>query len=48
MNIYEMDAAQIWAAWKNNLLTVGQVVAWQTFTGLYFNHKGEIINENLR
>ena len=40
MNIYDMSAAQIWAAWKAQELTVDQVVTWQQRHGIYFDEKG--------
>jgi hypothetical protein len=35
-------AAQIWAAWKNNRLTVGEVADWQQRHGIYFDQEGNI------
>ena len=42
MTIFDMTAAQIWAAWKSNRLTVGQVVSWQQHTGQYFDEQGNV------
>lgn len=33
-------AAQIWAAWKDNRLTMGEVADWQQRTGIYFDQEG--------
>ena len=38
--VQHMNAAQVWAAWKQNRLQVGHVLAWQDRTGLYFNPDG--------
>jgi hypothetical protein len=43
--IHNMDAGQVWDAWKNNLLNIGQVATWQERHNTFFNHTGEIINE---
>ncbi len=40
MTLYEMTPAQIWAAWKNQELTVGDVLAYQARAGIYFNPDG--------
>lgn len=40
MNISNLSAAQVWAAWKNQLLTVGQVADWQQQNNYYFDEKG--------
>ena len=45
--IHAMTAPEIWAAWKNQLLNVGQVAAWQTRHNLFFNEKGEVLNETI-
>jgi hypothetical protein len=41
--IHNMDAGQIWAAWKKQQLNMGQVATWQLQHNLYFNEKGEVI-----
>lgn len=46
-NLYDMTPEQAWAAWKAQKLTVGQMTDWQQNAGIYFNEKGEIINEQL-
>lgn len=43
--IHNMDAAQIWAAWKNQQLNVGQVATWQQQHNYYFDINGGRINE---
>ena len=43
--IHAMTAPEIWAAWKNLQLNMGQVATWQTYHNIFFNEKGEIINE---
>ena len=44
-SIHDMTAPEIWAAWKNQQLNINQVVIWQQKHKLFFNHKGEIVNE---
>lgn len=34
--IHSMDATQVWDAWKNQLLNVGQVATWQQRHNHYF------------
>lgn len=41
--IHKMTAPEIWAAWKNQQLNVGQMLQWQTRHNIYFNEKGELI-----
>ena len=36
----KMTAAQVWHAWKNQLLTVAQVVEWQTKHNYFFTPTG--------
>jgi hypothetical protein len=43
--IHNMDPGQVWAAWKNQQLNINQVVLWQQKHKLFFNSKGEIVNE---
>ena len=43
--IHTMTAPEIWAAWKNQELNINQVVLWQQKHKLFFNSKGEIVNE---
>ena len=38
-----MNAAQAWAAWKGQRLTVGQLETWQERHGLRFSPAGEVI-----
>ena len=40
MNLYEMTPAQVWAAWKNQDLTVNDVLAYQARAGIYFRPDG--------
>ena len=40
MKLYEMTPAQIWAAWKNQELTVNDVLTYQARAGIYFNPDG--------
>ena len=40
MTLYEMTPAQVWAAWKNQALTVNDVLAYQAQKKLYFNPDG--------
>ena len=44
--IHSMDAGQIWAAWKNQKLNVGQVATWQQRHNYFFNEKIVLINAN--
>lgn len=37
--IHEMTASQVWQAWKNQELTVGQVEAWQRLNKHYFKEE---------
>lgn len=41
--IHNMNAFQIWDAWKKQQLSMGQVATWQYNHNLFFNEKGEII-----
>ena len=41
--INQMDAAQIWDAWKKQLVTLYQLAKWQAYHNYYFNEKGENI-----
>lgn len=38
--IHAMSAAQVWAAWKAQQLTMGQVASWQCNHGIYFDCEG--------
>jgi hypothetical protein len=38
----KMTAAEVWQAWKKQLLTMGQVVTWQTKNKTYFDSEGNI------
>lgn len=42
ISIDNMTAAQIWAAWKAQELTVGQVADWQQRHGIYFDERGNV------
>lgn len=43
--IHNMNAGQIWAAWKKQQLNAGQVASWQQRHNTFFNSEGKIINE---
>lgn len=43
--IHDMTPAQIWAAWKNQEITAGQLANWQTKHNYYFNQDGSKYNE---
>ena len=38
-----MTAAEVWHAWKKQLLTMDQVVTWQTRHKIYFDSEGNIM-----
>jgi hypothetical protein len=38
--IHSMNAAQVWEAWKNNRVTVGQLATWQQRHGGHFDTAG--------
>ena len=38
--IDQMTPAEIWLAWKKQLLTIGQVAEWQSRHKIYFNEEG--------
>lgn len=38
-----ISPAEAWRVWKDQLLTMGEMVEYQTITGIYFNEKGEIL-----
>lgn len=40
MTLYEMTPGQVWAAWKNQVLTVADVLAYQARKKIYFNPDG--------
>ena len=40
MTLYEMTPAQVWAAWKNQELTVNDVLTYQARAGIHFNPDG--------
>lgn len=42
MSIYDMTAAQIWAAWKAQELTAGELADWQQRNRIYFDQEGNI------
>ena len=37
----KMTAAEVWHAWKKQLLTMDQVVTWQTMHKIYFDSEGK-------
>jgi hypothetical protein len=39
--IHEMNAAQIWAAWKQQKITVHHLATWQQRHNYYFTPGGE-------
>lgn len=43
--IHNLDARQVWDAWKNQQLNAGQVASWQQRHNTFFNSEGKIINE---
>ena len=40
---HNMNAEQIWTAWRNQLVSVYQLAKWQQLHKIYFNDKGELI-----
>lgn len=38
--IDQMTAAEVWHAWKKQLLTMGQVAEWQSRHKTYFDEEG--------
>ena len=38
----QMTAAEVWQAWKKQLLTMDQVANWQTKHKIYFDSEGNI------
>ena len=41
-DLYNMTAAQVWAAWKAQKLTAGELADWQQRHGCYFDERGGI------
>ena len=41
MKLETMTATQVWQAWKNQKLTVGQVEAWQRLNKHYFQEESK-------
>ena len=39
----QMSPAEIWGAWKNQLVSVYQLAEWQSYHNYYFNEQGERI-----
>ncbi len=39
---HNMNAEQIWTAWKKQIVSVYQLETWQQLHKIYFNDKGEI------
>lgn len=45
---HDLTPAQIWAAWKAQEITAGQLAAWQQRNNYYFNdHGGQILARRL-
>lgn len=42
MTLFDMTAAQVWAAWKAQELTVDQVVTWLQRNRIYFDQEGNV------
>ena len=42
--IHNMNALQIWEAWKNQKICVGQLATWQKRHGIYFDPAGNVVN----
>ena len=40
MKLYEMTPCQVWTAWKNQELTVNDMLCYQAHAGIYFNQDG--------
>ncbi len=40
MNLYDMTPAQVWAAWRNQELTAGDLAWWQDRHNYYFSETG--------
>ena len=40
MKLYEITPVQVWAAWKNQELTVNDVLTYQARAGIHFNPDG--------
>lgn len=43
MQIYNLTPAQIWAAWRGQEITAGDLAAWQDRHNYYFNETGRRI-----
>ena len=41
MNLFDMTAAQIWAAWKAQEITAGELADWQQRNKIYFDQEGK-------
>lgn len=42
-DIHSMNAAQVWAAWKTQKITVGQLATWQQRHGINFDPTGKVV-----
>jgi hypothetical protein len=40
--LYSLTAAQVWAAWKNQKITAGELADWQQRHGIYFDQEGNV------
>ena len=38
--LYSLTAAQVWAAWKAQELTAGELADWQQRNRIYFDERG--------
>lgn len=43
MKLYEMTPSQVWNAWKEQKLTVGEMLSYQAHAGIYFTATGNTI-----
>lgn len=40
--LYSLTAAQIWAAWKDQKITAGELADWQQRNKIYFDQEGNV------
>lgn len=45
MSLYEMTPDQVWNAWKEQKLTVGEMLSYQTHAGIYFSPNGGAVKK---
>jgi len=38
--LYSLTAAQVWAAWKGQKITAGELADWQQRNKIYFDQEG--------